>query len=214
VIARNHRPPGSRPPARQAPGCAARRRSAGWIATAVLALACASVGPTGVQPARAQGQAEYEIKAAFVYNFAKFVQWPASSFAQPQAPLVLCLVGRDVFGPALETIDHKLVQGHALQIRRQVRLDELGSCHILFVADSERQRLGSILRAVPEVGVLTISDIERFAEAGGIIGFYNLDNKVQFSINLDQARSASLQINSQLLRLARVIRRDAREDRQ
>jgi hypothetical protein len=166
------------------------------------------------QPAQAAPSAEYEIKAAFMYNFAKFVQWPAGAFGQPQSPLSLCVIGHDDFGGALDTIDHKLAQQHELLVRRKVHLEDARSCHILFVAQSEHAHLTSILRAVAGASVLTVSDIDRFAEAGGVIGFYDLDNKLQFSINPEQARSCSLQINAQLLKLARIVRSDAREDGQ
>jgi hypothetical protein len=177
-----------------------------------LAVVCAALATAGARCAEAAPSAEYEIKAAFLYNFAKFVEWPSTAFAQPQAPLIVCLIGEDSLGPALDTIDRKVAQGHELQVRRKVRLEETRPCHILFVADSERTRLPAILRAVAGASVLTVSDMDRFAEAGGVIGLYDVDNRVQFSVNLDQARSATLQINSQLLKLARIVRRDARED--
>jgi hypothetical protein len=180
-------------------------------ATVLLMLAGAGSAP---QPARAAATAELEIKAAFLYNFAKFVEWPAASFGQPQAPLFVCSMGDDGLGSALDTIDHKVAQGHELKVRRRVRLDEARSCHILFVASSERARIATILQSLAGSSVLTISDIDGFAEAGGVIGLYNVDNKVQFSINPEQARSASLQINSQLLRLARIVRRDTHGESQ
>ena len=190
------------------------RQARGPLAAALLALTAAVLCLSGPRPGRAQSPAEYEIKAAFMYNFAKFVQWPESAFAQPQSPLVLCVIGKDVFGPALDTIDHKLAQGRELQVRRQVRLEDARSCHILFISESERPRLATIFKAVAAGSVLTIGDTDRFAESGGIIGLYDLDEKVQFSINLEQAHSASLQINSQLLKLARIVRREPREDAQ
>ena len=107
-----------------------------------------------------------------------------------------------------------MAQGHELQVRRQIRLDDGRKCHILFISESEQGRLPSIFKAVSAGSVLTIGDTDRFAEAGGIIGLYNLDEKVQFSINLEQAHNASLQINSQLLKLAKIVRREAREDGQ
>jgi hypothetical protein len=180
-------------------------------AAARLSLACA-LSMSSPQASLAASSAEYEIKAAFVYNFAKFVQWPAAAFEQAQSPVILCLIGQDPFGPALEGLEHKLAQGHEVQVRRQVRVEDARSCHILFIAQSERTRLRSILRALAGASVLTVSDLDRFAESGGVIGLYDEDNKVHFSINLDQARRASLQINSQLLKLAKIVERDARED--
>jgi hypothetical protein len=201
------------PVAAPAPACAPATRAQGRPAAWLLAVVCAVLSLSSPQPVRAASPAEYEIKAAFIYNFAKFVQWPPAR-GQPEAPLIVCVIGEDPFGPALDTIDHKVAQGHELQVRRRVRMEDAKSCHILFVAASERGRLASILRAVSDASVLTISDIDRFAEAGGVIGLYDIDNKVQFSINLEQARSALLQINSQLLKLAKIVQGEARKDGQ
>jgi len=184
-----------------------RRRAVG-----ALLFFCAVSSAAWLPAVHAESLAEYEIKAAFIYNFAKFVHWPAPAFERPQAPLNLCLIGKDQFGAALDTIDHKLAQGHELQVRRQVRLEDLKSCHILFVSESDRAKLAPIFLAIANANVLTISDLERFAEAGGIIGLYNVDNQVQFAINLDVARGASLQIDSQLLKLAKIVRSGAYED--
>jgi uncharacterized protein DUF4154 len=193
------------------PRTAAAQRGLLAVAARRFALAGALVG---LQTAQAASTAEHEIKAAFMYNFAKFVQWPAASFGQPQAPLIVCAMGDDGLGSALDTIEHKVAQGHELRVRRRIRLDDAKSCHILFVAASERGRLAAILHALAGASVLTISDIDGFAEAGGVIGLYNVDNKLQFSINQEQARSASLQINSQLLKLAKIVGRDTREESQ
>jgi hypothetical protein len=176
----------------------------------LAALAWGFLSVSGCRPAQAQAPAEYEIKAAFVYNFAKFVQWPAAAFAQPQSPLIVCLLGDDRFGPALDAIDRKTAQGHEVQVRRRVGLNDARSCHILFIAQSERARVGNVLGAVSGFPVLTISDIDQFAEAGGVIGLYEEDNRVQFAINLEQARAALLQINSQLLKLAKIVKGEAR----
>jgi hypothetical protein len=199
------------PCARDAIASAAAPRMRGRRVASLLLFLGAVASAAWLRPVLAQSLTEYEIKAAFIYNFAKFVEWPASAFAQPQSRLILCLIGKDVFGAALDTIDHKLAQGHELQVRRQVLLEEVKSCHILFVSESERGNLAPIFRALAGTSVLSISDMDRFAEAGGMIGLYKVDNQVQFAINLDAARDASLQINSQLLKLARIIRRSANE---
>jgi YfiR/HmsC-like len=183
-------------------GCIALMAGLVPLAATVLSL----------QSAQAASSAENEIKAAFMYNFAKFVRWPAASFADPQAPLLVCALGEDGLGPALDTIDHKVAQGHELRVRHRIRLEDARSCHILFVAASERGRLPAILHALTGASVLTVSDIDGFAESGGIIGLYDVDNKLQFSINAEQARAASLQINAQLLKLARIVGHETRQD--
>jgi hypothetical protein len=173
----------------------------------------ALAGLLGAQAGQPSSLAEYEIKAAFIYNFAKFVQWPDETFEQPRSPLVVCLIGQDNFGAALESIDHKIAQGREVQVLRLVRLDDVRSCHILFISESERSRLATLLHAVAGAHVLTISDLDHFAEAGGMIGLYSLDDRIQFSINLQAAQGASLKISSQLLKLARIVQHDVREDR-
>ena len=179
-------------------------------AAVLLTVACMALSLAGAKAVPAESLAESEIKAAFVYNFAKFVQWPAPALGQAQAPLSVCVIGDDSFGPALDTIDHKLAQGHEVHVRRRVRPEEARSCHILFVAESEHAQLAAILRAVSGASVLTISEIDRFAEAGGIIGLYKVDNKLRFSVNLEQAHASLLEINSQLLKLAKIVGPDDR----
>lgn len=177
----------------------ARRRFGRFIA-----LAAAFVGLlAGSLRAAPVESPEALVKTAFIYNFAKFTEWPASAFASPQAPLVLCLLGD---GPPLQALDGKSVQAHALQVRRGIRLADAGGCHMLFVAESEARRLTEVLHAVAAQNVLTISDIDDFADAGGVIGLFLMDNKVQFEINVDAANRANLRISSQLLKLARIVR--------
>src|SRR5437879_13795591 len=110
---------------------------------ALLAALCAVLSMSSGQPVRARSLAEYEIKAAFMYNFAKFVQWPAEAFGQAQSPLILCVIGDDVFGPALDTIEHKLAQGRERKVRRQARLQRARPCHSVLIADAADARLGS-----------------------------------------------------------------------
>jgi len=158
-------------------------------------------------------RAESEIKAAFVYNFVKFVQWPEAAFARPQSPIVLCLIGDEGVEAAFATVDHKVAHGREVQVRRPVRLEDARTCHILFIAEAERARVAPALLAVAGASVLTISDADHFAENGGVIGLYRLDDRIQFSVNLERARGASLQISSQLLKLARIVAPDAREEK-
>jgi hypothetical protein len=183
-------------------------------ATAAVFLGLALLG-AGAVPAESCDavRAEAEIKAAFVFNFAKFVQWPESAFSRPQSPILLCLIGNDGSDAAFAAVDHKIAQGREVQVRRQVRLEDARSCHILYIAETERARLAPALQAVAGASVLTISDADRFAENGGVIGLYRLDDRMQFAVNLERARGASLQISSQLLKLARIVPQDAREEK-
>jgi len=171
---------------------------------AALALA---LGAAGVVAAEAL--TEVQVKAAYVYNFVKYVEWPAGAFATAQSPVVLCVAAGDGLRGALAAIDGKQAQGRALQLRRAVRPDEFRSCHILFVPESEERVAGELLRKAGSLPVLTVGEHDGFAAAGGVIGFVVRDDRVQFEINPDAAARADLKVSSRLLQLATIVR-DAR----
>ena len=158
------------------------------------------------QPANAQVESlEHEIKAAFLYNFVKFVEWPASSFPRPDAAVTICLMGPDPFGATLDDlIENEQVQGRPLAIRRLGRTDATAGCHVLFVAPAERGTFEAILRTVDTGRVLTVSDEMEFLAAGGHISFFMESNRVRFAVNAPVVRQAEFQINSRLMRLARI----------
>jgi hypothetical protein len=170
----------------------------------VVASVIAIIAPA--RPANAQVESlEHEIKAAFLYNFVKFVQWPASSFPDADAPLTICLMGPDPFGTALDDlIENEQVEGRPLAVRRLGRADATAGCHVLFVAPAERARYAAILRTVDTRRVLTVSDAMEFLAAGGHISFFMESNRVRFAVNAPAARQAEFQINSRLMRLARI----------
>jgi hypothetical protein len=176
-----------------------RRRLAAAAAALALWLGSPTVGA-------ADALTESQVKASFVFNFARYVEWPAGVFATPQAPLVLCVAAKDALGGALAAIEGKTVQGRVLQVRRGVKSDEIKSCQILFVPESEAPATMELLRKVGRLPVLTIGEREGFAAAGGCIGFVPGDERVRFEINPDAASRAGLTISSQLLRLATIVR--------
>ena len=144
---------------------------------------------------------EYEVKAAMIYNFALFVEWPKK--VSPSSPIAIGVLGDDPFGPILEsTFRRKTAQDREIQIRRFARLEELQPCDILFIAQSERKRMSEIIDAIGRNGVLTIGDMKDFTELGGVIGFKIEDKEVRFEINLAAAQRAGLKISYKLLRLA------------
>lgn len=175
---------------------------------AALGAICLALSAGG----SAQGPSEHQVKAAFLFNFARFVDWPANAFADPGAPYQLCVLGQDPFGPDLEaTIGKKTVNGRGFRIVRATDVRDLaGPCHIVFVAESEADRPKETLKRLSAEGVLTVSEIEGFAELGGVINFIVVDDKVRLEINLDAAERARLQVSSQLLKLARVVHGGAR----
>jgi hypothetical protein len=149
---------------------------------------------------------EYQVKAAFIYNFAKFIEWPPGVFPDSQAPLVLCIVGVDPFGLALDTLQEKTVKDRKLVIHKSTQVGDLASCHMAFICASEKERLAQLLNVLQQAHVLTISDGESFLQAGSIIDLITVNNKIGFEINMDAAQRAGLTISSQLLKLATTVR--------
>ena len=169
----------------------------------LLLISCALLNSPA---ARAQEAApsEFQLKAAFIYNFAKFVEWPAESFPTPHSPFVIGIIGDNPFEDTLaQTVLNKQINGHPFQVVQFKTLADLKSCHILFVSLSERKRLAEILRPLRGASVLTVSDLDHFLPAGGMIQFLMEGNKVRFAINDTTAKTAGLRISSKLLNLAK-----------
>lgn len=146
---------------------------------------------------------EYEVKAAFLYNFAKYVQWPPS----PRPTLVIGVLGKDPFGPHLdEVMNGQSVQGKTIVIRRFARIEDVSGSDILFVCASERRNLKAVFTALQRLPVLTVADMDQFAELGGMINLTNEENHVRFEMNPDAIQGAGLKAGSQLYRLARIVK--------
>ncbi|MDB6121345.1 MAG: hypothetical protein JWQ71_338 [Pedosphaera sp.] len=150
---------------------------------------------------------EYQLKAAFVYNFAKFVEWPTQTFPSPDAPITIGVVcERDKeFADALEqTINNKRINGRRLAISHIRSLQDLKGCHIVFICRSEKKLpVAEVLQAVKGQSVLTVGETDTFMQSGGIINFMMEGDKVQFEIDNASAKRAGLQISSKLLALAK-----------
>ena len=162
--------------------------------------------PSRDAAARAGPSRKYLVKAAFLYNFAKFTVWPAEAFADPSTPLRLCLLGKDPFQGALDSLAGKTVRKRKLEIHRLTKTTALGKCHLLFVSASENKRLATILKVLRGMPVLAVGDMPNFAHSGGIINLKTVRNKVRFEINVNAARRAHLKFSSKLLRLAEIVR--------
>jgi hypothetical protein len=147
---------------------------------------------------------EYQLKAAFLFNFVKFVEWPAEAFAGERSPLTICVYGADPFGDTLDNVVRgETVGERGLIVQRPESPGELRDCHVLFVSRSEKERMPEILSHVEGAPVLTVADTDGFLKAGGIINFVLEDNKVRFLINPEAAERNRLKVSSKLLRLAR-----------
>jgi hypothetical protein len=147
---------------------------------------------------------EYAVKAAYLFNFARFVTWPPSAFADPSAPLMICILGIDPFGTALDAmIANETVEGHRLAARRLAEPEEIAGCQIVFVTASVDG--AGIVRALHDRPILTVSDAEAFAEGGGMVGFRIEHSTVKITVNTDALRRGGLTMSSQVLRLARIV---------
>ncbi|MEW6764292.1 MAG: YfiR family protein [Pseudomonadota bacterium] len=149
---------------------------------------------------------EPEVKAAFVYNFIRFAEWPASAFPSPGAPIQLCLLGStDPLLDALANIDGKSARGRPVRVQSLSKLKDAGACQVLVVGESEKRKMHVALASAAASATLTVSEIDGFAEAGGMIGLVRDIDRIQFEVNLQSAQQAGLQLSSQLLKLARRV---------
>lgn len=170
------------------------KRSLRAILIALLAARLAEAAPAPT---------DSEVKAAFLCGFAEFVEWPSLG---RDAPVTIGILGQDPFGPLLEeTIKNRALQNRALVLTRVSTIDQALRCQIVYVSASEKRRLDETLRALERASILTVSDIDDFAERGGMIGFALEQNRVRFHINTGAVERANLQISSRLLKLARVV---------
>lgn len=146
---------------------------------------------------------EYQIKAAFLYNYSKFITWPEQAFAHANSPFTLCLFGHDPFGEVLDvTVKNERILGRKVQIKRIQQVQATVDCHILYVDKSAEMELRNIYRLVRQYPILTVSDIPDFVGRGGMVEFINVSNKVRFTIDIEQLRSVGLKADANLLKIA------------
>ena len=160
--------------------------------------------PEGTRAQDGQLPSQYQIEAAFIFNFAKFIEWPADAFAKPSSPLIIGVLGENPFGSALEqAVRNKTIGEHPLEVKEFVRAKDATNCHILFISSSEKRRLPEVLSGLGTASILTVSETEGFTEAGGMINFVADGNKLRFQINEGAAKKSNLKISSKLLNLAK-----------
>jgi hypothetical protein len=168
---------------------------------------------TGVDSASSQ---EYQVKAAFLYNFIQFVDWPEEKLTDSNKPIIIGIIGNDPFGNAFEPIKDKKVKNRAVVIKRfesfeklknlpEQEIETLKKCHLLFICSSEQKTLKEIIDTVKDHSVLTVGEMEGFLEAGGIINWFVEEKKIRFDINAVSAEQAKIEIRSNLLRLAKRV---------
>jgi len=149
---------------------------------------------------------EYQIKAAFLFNFVQFVEWPEHAFSAPDAPIRIGVLGPNPFqGKLVSTVQGETVRGRPLAVEHSARLADLLDCHLIFVGASERAQLGAILNALAGRPVLTVGETPDFARRGGVVNFYLEGQKVRFEINRAAAQRQHLRLASQMVKLARLV---------
>jgi hypothetical protein len=148
---------------------------------------------------------EYQVKAAFLYNFVKFVEWPDDKNAPTGRVINICILGEDPFGNAFDFIKDETIENRRLVIKRFKTLQHIENCHVLFISRSEQEYLGQILTTVKGLNILTVGDTEGFAQKGVIINFYIEESRVRFEININSLKLSGWRISSKVMHLARII---------
>ena len=175
-------------------------------ASNLLALAFAVLFWTTSAPSRAQeAVSEPVLKAAFIYNFAKFVEWPADAYRGSGDRFQICLYGIDSVSEALNSIAGQMVGPRKIEIQTLAPGDNPVDCQVAYIGQSERPKLRQALNKMADLTVLTIGDMPSFAEQGGMINLRKVGGKIRFQINLAAARRSGLRISSRLLRLAQIV---------
>lgn len=174
-----------------------------WLPlVACIVIASSSAG--AVWPATPT--AEYQVKAAYLFNFGQFVEWPLQAYDSPSAPFVIGVVGDDPFGSTLdEVVAGESLGGRPLVVKRFRKAEDISACNILFIGRSEAARLDETLKALKGRSVLTVTDIAGAERRGAIIVLVNDNNRIRMRINVAAAKASNLVISSKLLRPAEVV---------
>jgi hypothetical protein len=163
-----------------------------WTFLGAMSLAAQQTGPS-----------EFQVKAAYIYNFGKFVKWPANVPANQSGSFIICVLDQDPFGATLQsTLAGESVGGKPVAVKRLPRAQDASACHILFINSAQGRELKAILAAVDDSSVLTVSDMPDFSKRGGMIQFVSQGDRIRFEINLDGAEKSHLVFPSELLKVA------------
>ncbi len=148
---------------------------------------------------------EYEVKAAFIYNFTKFISWPAETFKSPTEPFVIGVIGSNPFGSYLNNVvEGEKVDLHPIEVKVFNDVSEVSDCHILFINSNDVDFIKKVLAATSKKSVLTVNESVLFSRLGGHIRFFKENNKIRFQINTNSAKASNLQISSKLLGIDRI----------
>ena len=149
---------------------------------------------------------EYLLKSAFLYNFAKFVEWPDSTFSSGSTPLTICVLGNDPFGSSLDAIEGKTIKGRALVVKRLRSVGGAKDCQMLYVSPNELTQTAEIVRTLQKAPIMTVCDVESCAEEGVMLNMRMVENRVQLDMNLDAVQRTPLKVSSQLIKLTRIVK--------
>ena len=176
----------------------------------LLFLLLATSGASGADAVAQQGRPnEYQVQAAYLYNFGKFVKWPNLAPANQSGAFTICVLGQDPFGSVLEsTLAGQKVNGKPVVVKRLARTQDAAACHILSLSAALRDLKGT-LAAIDNSSVLTVSDMQDFSKRGGMIQFILDGDRVRFEINLESAEKSHLVVPSELLKVAAAVKRPA-----
>ena len=156
-----------------------------------------------------QKPSEYQVEAAYLYNFGRFVEWPAKGTTAQTSSFTICVLGKDPFGQALDaTLAGETIGNQRVAARRISSPQMSADCQILFISSSEANRLNKIIAALDQTAVLTVSDIPQFSQRQGMIQFVLEENRIRFEVNLTATQRAGLTLSSELLKVATVVRKN------
>jgi hypothetical protein len=178
----------------------------GWAMRFLLCALLLLLAPSAIH---AQSK-EYQVKAAFLYNFAQFVSWPETAFTNADEPFQIGILGENPFGGDLnETVRGEAIHGHRIAIVESRRAESLADCQIVFISKAEAAHAADVFSKLGSKPILTVSEISGFTRHGGVINFYRDGSKVRFEINPDAAEKNSLKLGSELLSVGKIIHTEA-----
>jgi hypothetical protein len=172
----------------------------------MILVTLVSVFLTSQVAAEGNASSEYAVKAAFLFHFAQFVEWPPTAFKDANAPLTFCTLGEDEFHGALDqSINGKTIESRSLRVQHLKQFQEVEGCQVIFIGADDKKRIPALLASLKDSPVLTVGESEHFAQEGGMIGFSLEENKIRFEINLGSAEHAKLKLSARLLALAKTV---------
>lgn len=182
-----------------------------WSSIVLVAFGCVMAVVPALRAQQAK-PSEYAVKATYLFNFARFTEWPTGPAGATADAFTICVLGQDPFGGALDaTLAGEAIEGKPVVAKRISKAQNSASCRILFISASEETRLKEILAAIDKSSVLTVSDMPQFSRRGGMIQFVLEGSRVRFEVNLTNAQNAGLTLSSELLKVSVAVRRNIQE---